>query len=493
MVFVVLIVIQTILFLNRAICDEFNLSGEAGQAYALEVHVGHPPQKLNVLVDTGSATLAIASYPRKENDIYFHTVSSSSLINSGKQVQAKYSQGNWSGHLASDFISFPSLHLVPEVRSDIALITKSHKFFMNGSGWQGLLGLAYLPVAAWGDNAVVGPWLDFVDKIQKKPMSFLLKLCGTQSQTNATHYGSFKMFGDDNVKPDNNFVFRTPILRKRWYEVGVLSVRLLNYTNTKKDVINNMEKDRNDTHGVSNIDIESCRELNSEKSIVDSGTTSITLPNKIFRQVVDELKGAAQNSNMLILDEFWYRGEAACWPEPQEWSLPWIGIDLLSYEADNQYFTLEIPSQNFMRVVTANNNSGGTGTVSEFCYKLGLEASGKETVLGYTAMEGLQVLFNRSAGWIGWQESDCGSNARVTGPYNASTSLLLVCSLTRPLPDVNVSIKAAQWTLCVISIVAAAVLVYLLAPCVKMFLIKPLPIAQQISLSQAALVEQENA
>ncbi|VVC91427.1 unnamed protein product [Leptidea sinapis] len=421
MVFVVLIVIQTILFLNRAICDEFNLSGEAGQAYALEVHVGHPPQKLNVLVDTGSATLAIASYPRKENDIYFHTASSSSLINSGKQVQAKYSQGNWSGHLASDFISFPSLYLVPEVRSDIALITKSHKFFMNGSGWQGLLGLAYLPVAAWGDNAVVGPWLDFVDKIQKKPMSFLLKLCGTQSQTNATHYGSFKMFGDDNVKPDNNFVFRTPILRKRWYEVGVLSVRLLNYTNTKKDVINNMEKDRNDTHGVSNIDVESCRELNSEKSIVDSGTTSITLPNKIFRQ-------------------------------------------------------------NFMRVVTANNNSGGTGTVSEFCYKLGLEASGKET-----------VLFNRSAGWIGWKESDCGSNARVTGPYNASTSLLLVCSLTKPLPDVNVSIKAAQWTLCVISIVAAAVLVYLLAPCVKMFLIKPLPIAQQISLSQAALVEQENA
>lgn len=44
-----------------------------------------------------------------------------------------------------------------------------------------------------------------------------------------------------------------------------------------------------------------------------------------------------------------------------------------------------------MRVVTAHNSSGEGGTVSEYCYKLGLEAGKKETILGYTAMEGLQV------------------------------------------------------------------------------------------------------
>lgn len=52
------------------------------------------------------------------------------------QVHATYFQGKWVGHLASDYIQFPSLPSVPEVRSDIALITKSHKFFMNRSGWQ---------------------------------------------------------------------------------------------------------------------------------------------------------------------------------------------------------------------------------------------------------------------------------------------------------------------------------------------------------------------
>lgn len=44
-----------------------------------------------------------------------------------------------------------------------------------------------------------------------------------------------------------------------------------------------------------------------------------------------------------------------------------------------------------MRVVGVYNSSDKNGTVSEYCYKLGLEVGGSETVLGYTAMEGLQV------------------------------------------------------------------------------------------------------
>ncbi|CAF4951666.1 unnamed protein product [Pieris macdunnoughi] len=187
-------VFQVFFFINYIYCEEFNLYGEAGQAYALVINIGHPPQKLHVLVDTGSTTLAIAAYARKDSNIYFHKENSTSLYNSGKEVQAKYSQGTWSGTLASDFIQFPTLPTVPEVRSDLALITKSYKFFMNGSGWQGLLGLAYLPVAAWGDSVVVGSWLDFAEKVNGRPLSFELKLCGSTSPVNATHYGNLRMF-----------------------------------------------------------------------------------------------------------------------------------------------------------------------------------------------------------------------------------------------------------------------------------------------------------
>ncbi|CAH2238394.1 jg21099 [Pararge aegeria aegeria] len=426
--FVTRLIYFFVLFITTTSCDQFNLYGQAGQAYALEINVGHPVQKLNVLVDTGSTTLAIASYARIDSNKYFHADNSASLFNIGKEVQAKYSQGTWIGNLVSDFVNISTLPEVPEVKCDIALITKSHKFFMNGSGWQGLLGLAYLPVGAWGENVVVGSWLDSVEKALNKAMSFQLKLCGVRSSTNATHYGKLEMLDDNTVSLNHNVEFRTPILRKRWYEVGVLSIRVITNGNKSMNIIeSNLTKDSDD---YLNAYKETCVKLNEEKSIVDSGTTNIRLPDTLF-------------------------------------------------------------GENFMRVVTAKNNSGEGGSVSEFCYKLGFEAGGKETILGYTAMEGLQVLFNRSAGWIGWYPSDCGPKARVTGPYNFSTSLLSLCQLTQPVPDVAVSIKAAQWTLCAVSIIAAAVLIYLLAPCVKIMIQTPLPMSQQISLSQAALVEQE--
>ncbi|XP_059049945.1 beta-secretase 1-like [Achroia grisella] len=478
-------------FLVTVLCSEdYNLYGDAGQAYAIEVFLGHPAQKLNVLVDTGSTTLAIATYPRQDNNEYFHFDNSTSINDSGKEIQAKYSQGMWLGRLASDYIQFPSLPNLPEVRTDMALITKSHKFFMNGSSWQGLLGLAYLPVGAWGDHLIVESWLDSLDRRLKTPSSFELKLCGVKSSSNATHYGNFRVI-DDAVETYET-IFRTPILRKRWYEVGVLSMRVMYLKQPNMTSVPASTKNSQENYVSTDLNIEMCQQLNQEKSIVDSGTTNIRLPDDLYRQVVDELKNAVLSSNILILDEFWYHAEAACWTEPQNWSLPWLAIDLLSTESDQEYFTLELPPQNYMRVVSARNNTSENGTVPEFCYKLGLEAGGKETVLGYTAMEGLQVLFNRSAGWIGWQSSNCGPNARITGPYNVTTSIRAACQLNKVISDGAMSIKAAQWTLCIISIIAAAVLIYLLAPCIKMMLMKPLPASNQISLSQAALVQQDS-
>ncbi|KAL4713153.1 hypothetical protein ACJJTC_018798 [Scirpophaga incertulas] len=140
------------LFIYGANAYNFNLFGDAGQAYSVTIIIGTPGQKLNVIVDTGSTTLAIASNAHHGIEKYFHTANSTSFIDSGKEVQAKYSQGMWVGHLASDLIKFPSLKNVPQVTSDFAVITNSHNFFMNSSGWQGLLGLAYLPVGAWSEE-----------------------------------------------------------------------------------------------------------------------------------------------------------------------------------------------------------------------------------------------------------------------------------------------------------------------------------------------------
>ncbi|KAL4713149.1 hypothetical protein ACJJTC_018794 [Scirpophaga incertulas] len=196
----------------------------------------------------------------------------------------------------------------------------------------------------------------------------------------------------------------------------------------------------------------------------------------------------ARNNNVLILDEFWYHGEAACWPEPQDWMLPWISIDLLNMGDDHSYFVLQVPPQNYMRVVSAHNSSGGT--VSQYCYKLGLEAGGKDTVLGYTAMEGFQILFNRSGGWIGFSSSDCGANTHLYGPYYVENSLMNDCQLSKPETEVAVSIKAAQWALLAISIIAGTVLLYLLVPCLKNLYLRPRSTSRR-SISKNALFDHE--
>lgn len=86
---------------------------------------------------------------------------------------------------------------------------------------------------------------------------------------------------DNNATEINNAKFRTPILRKRWYEIGVLSIRILNSTKVLNSTVA-PDANKNDV----NINIEQCLEINVEKSIVDSGTTSIRMPDSIFQQVI---------------------------------------------------------------------------------------------------------------------------------------------------------------------------------------------------------------
>lgn len=57
-----------------------------------------------------------------------------------------YTQGNWEGSLGVDEVSFPTAPSI-SVNANVACIKKSDKFFINGSNWQGILGLAYPAIA----------------------------------------------------------------------------------------------------------------------------------------------------------------------------------------------------------------------------------------------------------------------------------------------------------------------------------------------------------
>lgn len=68
-----------------------------------------------------------------------------------------YTQGKWEGELGTDLVTIPHGPNVT-VRANIAAITESDKFFINGSNWEGILGLAYAEIARVGQPSVAAPF-----------------------------------------------------------------------------------------------------------------------------------------------------------------------------------------------------------------------------------------------------------------------------------------------------------------------------------------------
>ncbi|XP_030260615.1 beta-secretase 2 isoform X2 [Sparus aurata] len=119
-----------------------NLQGDSGRGYYIEMSIGTPAQKLNILVDTGSSNFAVAAAAHPFITHYFNTALSSTYQSTGRNVAVRYTQGNWEGELGLDRVSIPK---GPNgtIIVNIAAILSSEGFFLPGVNWQGILGLAY--------------------------------------------------------------------------------------------------------------------------------------------------------------------------------------------------------------------------------------------------------------------------------------------------------------------------------------------------------------
>jgi beta-site APP-cleaving enzyme 1 (memapsin 2) len=71
---------------------------------------------------------------------------STTYTNIGTTIYVPYTQGNWKGTLGIDIVQLTSLPNVT-ARANIAGIFSSAKFFINGSNWQGILGMGYPAIA----------------------------------------------------------------------------------------------------------------------------------------------------------------------------------------------------------------------------------------------------------------------------------------------------------------------------------------------------------
>uniref|UniRef100_A0A8C8AE75 Beta-secretase 1 n=1 Tax=Otus sunia TaxID=257818 RepID=A0A8C8AE75_9STRI len=139
--------------------------------------------QLNILVDTGSSNFAVGAAPHPFLRRYYQRQLSSTYRDLRKGVYVPYTQGKWEGELGTDLVTIPHGPNVT-VRANIAAITESDKFFINGSNWEGILGLAYAEIARPDDS--LEPFFDSLVKQTRVPNIFSLQLCGAGFSPNET-------------------------------------------------------------------------------------------------------------------------------------------------------------------------------------------------------------------------------------------------------------------------------------------------------------------
>ncbi|XP_071844093.1 beta-secretase 1-like [Apostichopus japonicus] len=371
---------------EQIISQRGDLKGNPGNGYSVDIDIGTPKQRLNVLVDTGSSNFAIAAAPNPILTTYFKFNESSTYKSLNKDIDVRYTVGSWSGVLGKDVMRLPD---GPDVRfsGNIASILESDQFFINGSYWQGILGLGYAAIAR--PDSSVEPFFDSLVNQTDIPNIFTMQLCGIdedapkeENKTKLITGGTMTIGGIDDTLYKGK-IFYTPLREKWFYEVVI--------TNIKID---------NQSLGMD------CKEYNFDKTFVDSGTTKLRLPVRVFNEVVETIKERVSPEFLKgdeIPENFWSGGTLLCREKflgTNIWDhFPSLTMSLAGMNAGEE-FELLIPAKQYLRLVESKDEEDG-------CYKFGIAISESGTVIGVTAMEGFYVVFDRQNEKIGFAISSC--------------------------------------------------------------------------------------
>ncbi|XP_052253845.1 beta-secretase 1-like isoform X1 [Dreissena polymorpha] len=356
-----------------------NLVGKVGEGYYLEVLIGTQPQKLNLLIDTGSSNLAVACAKDDSIDRYFQTNLSSTYGSLGVKVSVPYTVGSWSGLLGHDLITMTT---VPNstVTANIACIQRSSSFYINGSDWQGILGLAYADIAR--PDSHVDPWFDTLVSQRGFNNVFGVQLCGRGYKTPNPEKltGGSIVFGGVAASLYHGSLYSTPVNKEWYYEVILVDVKV-NGRSLAMD----------------------CKEYNFGKTIVDTGTTNLRLPTRVFNKLVGSMKDQVTVTELLF-PGFWAGLDNLCWREGYTPYHLFPNVSLVLPVNTTAAFGVIVTPQQYLRPVGEENDDKPEND----CFKLAISSFDSGTVLGAIVMEGYYVVFDRHNRQVLWAESTCG-------------------------------------------------------------------------------------
>lgn len=446
----------------------YDLSGIPGQGYYMTVYIGKPSQKIQLLVDTGSSNLAIAGRNLTNVDNWFKSTKSSTLRCSDHLIQhVRYLKGYWTGVYCQDEFDFTnkqdttiinqySINTTNQIQLSFSLIFNSTKIFLshiyNHSTWYGIIGLGFTTLYIkpkliniyhhhhYQKNLLINwknqlinqlfdyhhhnnnqfTYIDQLNSIWNIHKQFGLLLCGT-TLFNDPDMNSRKMSGkliigrtDLNLLWPSTYitnnmssskipsfnpstVYYTPI-RKAWYYEIILTDLLI------------------DQYSL----VDNCKELNLYKTIIDSGTTNIYLPIKIFQQLIHYIliKYINQKSIFNHIKNkklFWYGKNAYCLPKIINHeksinlfyqSFPMIEFQLISsYNTLNQVISLLLSPQQYVRYLGRINRNNQ----SRDCFAFAIQPTHKNTILGSVFLEAYYTIFDQENMQIGFTNSPCNS------------------------------------------------------------------------------------
>ncbi|XP_001370392.2 beta-secretase 2 [Monodelphis domestica] len=416
-----------------------NLQGDAGKGYYVEMLIGTPPQKLQILVDTGSSNFAVAGVPHPYVTSYFDFEKSSTYRSKNLNINVKYTQGSWTGSVGEDMVTIPkgfnSTFLV-----NIAIIFESKDFFLPKTKWDGILGLAYAMLAK--PSSSLETFFDSLVKQVKIPNIFSIQMCGAglPRDKTGTSGGSLVMGG---IEPSlyEGDIWYTSIKKEWYYQIEILKLEI----------------------GGQSLNLD-CIEYNVDKAIVDSGTTLFHLPKKVFDAVIEAVSHTSLISE--FSEGFWAGSQLACWAN---YETPWLYFPNISIymrdENSSQAFRITILPQLYILPIL--------GTDSNYeCYRFGISSSTNSLIIGATIMEGFYVIFDRAQKRIGFALSLCAEVggvpvSEVSGPFSTD-DIASSCLHVSPLPDsVLWIVSYALMSLC--AVIFLVLFIALLFPFCRLF------------------------
>eukprot|EP00047_Mylnosiga_fluctuans_P008442 m.258741 g.258741 ORF g.258741 m.258741 type:complete len:647 (-) comp21785_c0_seq1:133-2073(-) len=372
------------------------LTGLPWTAYTLTMSIGTPGQDLSFLVDTGSATTAVAATAGSGATKFYDRTASSTFVADGEALSLTYMSGSWVGVRMSDVLTLRGTGLVA-VRAEFAGITQSSQFFLTGQfPFQGILGLAYVSLARPAGH----PLLPIFDVIKAAnpglPDAFGIQLCDPRVVASGN---TLQLIDTPSVidlgasetslasLTTSSFVY-TPIAQELYYGIEVLRVAV----------------------GGKPLAVD-CSVFNSPRyAIVDSGTTGLFLPIAAYNELIATLKARLAFQSATERSAFF---SGTCVPMQRSFIAAAPNITVTLTAAGGTEMDLLIDPWRYMIAVPISSFTGSSTDVE--CRALGVYpttcSDSVGTILGIVAMSGYTVLFDRTNHRIGWAPSSCADSS----------------------------------------------------------------------------------